>query len=247
MDTMTAPRSGSDETSRHGGTTRVLIVDDHALLADGLYHELAAAGFETEAIGGPTRDAILECARAWEPHVVLLDLHLGEAVGSGLDLIGSLAELGAAVVVLTGTTDQLLLAACVETGAVGIVSKTESLAGLSETVARAARSERLIPITRREEMLDELRSRRRTERSREELFRHMTPRECEVLASLMQGASAAEIARASCVSLATVRTQIRSILQKLDANSQLAAVAIAYRAGWTHEPAATLVVGERRS
>ncbi len=190
---MTA-RSGSEEATRGCGPTRVLIVDDHALLADGLCIELAAAGFETDAIRGPTPEAILERARAWEPHVVLLDLHLGETVGSGLAFVGTLSELGAAVVVLTGTTDALLLAACVEAGAVGIVSKTESLAGLSETVARAARAERLIPLTRREELLEELRELRHTERSREELFRRMTPRECEVLAGLMRGATAAEIA-----------------------------------------------------
>ena len=49
----------------------------------------------------------------------------------------------------------------------------------------------------------------------------------------MNGLSAAEIAEQRVVSLATVRSQIRAILQKLDVTSQLAAVAMAHRAGWT--------------
>ena len=47
--------------------------------------------------------------------------------------------------------------------------------------------------------------------------------------------SAAEIAEQRVVSLATVRSQIRAILRKLEVTSQLAAVAMAHRAGWTGE------------
>jgi DNA-binding NarL/FixJ family response regulator len=142
--------------------------------------------------------------------------------------------------VLTGATDQLLLAACVEAGAVGIISKTEGFPSLCAAVERVARNERLLPAGRREEMLDQLRAERRSERAREAQFGRMTQRECEVLARMMEGYSAATIAEESFVSLATVRTQIRSILQKLDATSQLEAVAAAYRAGWRHDSSTAL-------
>ena len=49
---------------------------------------------------------------------------------------------------------------------------------------------------------------------------------------IMDGSSAQSIAQDSFVSMATVRTQIRSILQKLGVNSQLAAAAMARSAGW---------------
>jgi DNA-binding NarL/FixJ family response regulator len=237
MDTMTDTRAHHAE---HHGSARVLVVDDHALLANGLCLELGKSGFETAAIGGPTAEAIIDRARAWDPQIVLLDMHLGDAVGSGLDLIGGLKQCGAVVVVLTGATDQLLLAACVEAGAVGIISKTESFPSLCAAIERAARNERLLPPTRREELLGQLREQRRAQRSREVQFGRMTQRECEVLARMMDGQSAATIAEESFVSLATVRTQIRSILQKLDATSQLAAVATAYQAGWSLEPATDL-------
>jgi DNA-binding NarL/FixJ family response regulator len=65
------------------------------------------------------------------------------------------------------------------------------------------------------------------------LIATLTQREREVLRSLVSGRRAAEIAEADFVSVTTVRNQIQSILTKLGAHSQLEAVAIAVRAGWT--------------
>lgn len=61
----------------------------------------------------------------------------------------------------------------------------------------------------------------------------LTRREQEVLRSLVSGRRAAEIADTDFVSVTTVRNQIQSILTKLGAHSQLEAVAMAVRAGWT--------------
>jgi DNA-binding NarL/FixJ family response regulator len=214
---------------------RVLVVDDHALLADALCLELADAGFEARAVGGPTAAAILAVASEHQPQVVLLDLDLGEAVGSGRDLVAGLAAGGAAVVVLTGSTDELAHAACLEAGAVGVVSKAEPLAHLCVCVAAAAEGQPLTPVTRRAELLARLQAARADQRRRTERFRTLTPREQAVLGGLMEGRSAAEIAAAAYVSLATVRSQIRSILTKLGVGSQLEAVSAAHRAGWRPE------------
>jgi DNA-binding NarL/FixJ family response regulator len=69
-------------------------------------------------------------------------------------------------------------------------------------------------------------------RAARELLDTLTSRERAVLADMVAGRRAAAIARASYVSLHTVRSQIRSILDKLDVHSQLEAVAVARRAGW---------------
>lgn len=61
----------------------------------------------------------------------------------------------------------------------------------------------------------------------------LTKREQEVLRGLVSGNRAADIAEAHYVSITTVRNQIQSILTKLNAHSQLEAVSIAVRAGWT--------------
>jgi len=65
-----------------------------------------------------------------------------------------------------------------------------------------------------------------------ESFERLSPREQNVLLSLMKGSTAREIADKDCVSLATVRSQIRSIISKLGVSSQLAAVVLAYQSGW---------------
>ena len=66
-----------------------------------------------------------------------------------------------------------------------------------------------------------------------QLFDFLTEREQVVLAELMEGHSAVEIANAAFVSISTVRSQIKAIRNKLGVNSQLAAVAMARRAGWS--------------
>ena len=58
----------------------------------------------------------------------------------------------------------------------------------------------------------------------------------EVLAYLMEGVPAEEIAERTFVAVATVRSHIRAVLTKLNVNSQLAAVAAARRAGWEPPP-----------
>lgn len=66
----------------------------------------------------------------------------------------------------------------------------------------------------------------------------LTPREQEVLAGLAEGRSAEAIAAELVVSLATVRSHIRAVLQKLEVNSQVAAVALAWRSGWAAQAVA---------
>ena len=71
----------------------------------------------------------------------------------------------------------------------------------------------------------------RTPTAQREPFERLTPREREVLAHLCQGHRAARIARLESVALSTIRAHIRSVLQKLGVNSQLQAVALAWRYG----------------
>jgi two-component system nitrate/nitrite response regulator NarL len=192
-------------------TARVLVVDDHAVFAETLAGELQRLGFE------------------------VLDLYLGPEVGTSVPLIAPLVASGAEVVILTGMTDEAQLAGCVEAGASGVVSKVADLEAVFDAVVHAAHHERLQPTTERERMLAVLRGARRQERARLERFERLTRRERVVLAGLMDGLSAAEIAESSFVSLTTVRSQIRAVLLKLGVTSQLAAVAAAHRAGWTFD------------
>ena len=213
-------------------TTRVLIVEDHALVATGLQLALSARGWEVETTDGPRASDVIEHARRFEPAVVLLDIGLGEQVGSGVQLVAPLIEVGAKVVMLTGETRRGVLAACLEAGAAGWIGKNVFLDEVEATLRDVLAGNPLIGCTTREALIDELRIERAGMRKALTPFEQLTMREREVLAALVDGLSAEEIADTHYVSLTTVRSQIRAVLQKLGVRSQLAAVAHANRVGW---------------
>lgn len=214
------------------GPLRLLIVEDHELLAGTLALALRHRGLEVETAAGPTPGAVVERTRQLAPVLVLLDLDLGPTLGSGLDLVGPLSAVGGRVVMMTGVTDRARLAACVEAGAAGIVAKTTAFEALVDAVRRAAEGETLLAPEERHALLADLRAHRRAEGHRMAPFGALTPREQAVLAGLVAGDPAEAIAARSYVSMATVRSQIRAILLKLGVRSQLAAVAMAREAGW---------------
>jgi DNA-binding NarL/FixJ family response regulator len=214
---------------------RLLIVEDHELLATSLALALRQLGLEVETVAGPTVDDVLGAARRLAPVLVLLDLNLGPRLGSGLDLIAPLLAVGGRVVMMTGVDERDRLGACVEAGASGVVRKSAGLAELVEAIRQAAAGEDLLTTHQRQILLGELQERRRADERRVAPFTALSPREQAVLAQLVAGDSADAIAGVSYVSLATVRSQIHSILNKLGVKSQLAAVALARQARWPQE------------
>lgn len=217
-------------------TVRVLLVEDHQLMAQSLQVALRAEGMT--AVRAPLDDveAVLACARELEPQVVLLDLDLRGRIGDGVVLVAPLVALGAQVVVVSGSEDRVRVAQAVEAGAIGCVSKAEDVDVLLGAVQDAAAMQELLTPVQRTMLLLELHRQRQEHDDRMAPFRSLTPRERDVLRAMMDGQAASAIAKAVFVSEATVRTQIRSVLAKLRVNSQLEAVAAARRAGWSPEP-----------
>jgi two-component system, NarL family, nitrate/nitrite response regulator NarL len=211
---------------------RVLIVEDHALLAQSVVFALRAEGFDVELAERLDGDGILATAERLHPDVVLLDLDIGGALGTSLGIIDPLKATGARVVMVTGVTDPARLAECVEAGAIGLISKADPFDQLIEAVKDAVELGMLLSPAQRDELLRELRRQRTADRERLQKFEQLTKREAEVLGALMDGLSADQIAAQWFVSLATVRSQIRSLLLKLGVNSQLSAVALARQARW---------------
>lgn len=210
----------------------VLIVEDHDLLAQSLLYALRAEGVPAEALKPGTKEQILEVAAELRPGVVLLDLELGGEIGDSITLIAPLEELGAQVMMVTGVTDRVRLAECLEAGATGLINKSTPFDQLVESVREVAELGSLIGPEQRHQLLGELRRQRAADRERLEPFEQLTTREQQVLGGLVEGKAAEQIAEEAFVSLATVRSQIRAVLLKLDVNSQLAAVALARRNGW---------------
>ncbi len=97
----------------------------------------------------------------------------------------------------------------------------------------AARGETVISDAAHDRLLADLRRRRTSELSACEPFDGLTCRERVILAGMVRGTTAEQIAVDEHVTLATVRSQIRGVLRKLGVNSQLLAVAMARNADWT--------------
>lgn len=212
---------------------QVLIVEDHALLAQSLLLALEAEGFGVSLCQALERERILTTAAKTNPDVVVLDLNLGGDLSTSLSVIAPLQADGARVVMLTGMTDRLRLAECVEAGAIGLIGKDEPFDRLIEWVKDAAELGTILSPGQRDDLMAELRRHRVSDGARLSRFQRLTKREAEVLTALMEGRSAEQIATQWVVSVATVRSQIRSLLMKLGVNSQLSAVAKAAKAGWS--------------
>ncbi len=208
----------------------VLLVEDHAVLQQAVALALGARGIEVVSPETLDPETVIALGRARHPDVALLDFYLDHC--DALPMVGPLAALGITVVMLTGATEERVLGECIEAGASGVISKSEGLDALLDGLDRALRGEALIREGDRQGLVTRVREARARERERLAPFGRLTSRERHVLALLMEGMSAEDIARREYVSLATVRSQIRAILTKLDVHSQLAAVALARRAGW---------------
>ena len=211
--------------------TRIVIIEDHRLLAETVGLALEVEGHDVVVADLKDEDTLLESAAADATTLVLLDLDLGP-LGDGTNLIKGLVAGGASVLIVSGVRDRPRIAATLEAGAIGFVAKDTPFDDLLETIKKAADGRPVIDPNDRFQLLAELRSHRHDEGRRNAPFEALTQRERQVLAALTEGKSVESIASEWVVSTATVRTQVRGILTKLDVNSQLAAVAKARAAGW---------------
>ncbi len=209
---------------------RVLLVDDHEILTMGMAAYLRADGFVVETINPTCTDEVLSHPVVLEGGLVISDLQM-PSIPDVFELIATLTARRIRVVALTGSTDPLTTGRALRAGAVLLVQKSEPLDGLAPLLQAVAEG-RPVRTGDREVRLGELRLLERTERESLAIFDLLSHREGEILWYLMAGRSATAIAEQDFVSLATVRAQIRAILAKLGANSQLEAVAIANRGGF---------------
>lgn len=210
-----------------------MLVEDHAVLSQGLAMVLRQEGFDVDTVDTNrlTGPRILTRLAEVAPDLVVFDLDLGDA-GDARALIPNAVESGATVVVLTGEDDPGVLGECLEAGACAVLGKSAPLEDVVAAVRKVAAGEAGMPAGRQEELRAAARRRRSGDRQRLSPFENLTPREEEVFAALLAGRSAREVAEASFVSLATVRSQINSILRKLGVNTQIQAVALGREAAW---------------
>jgi DNA-binding NarL/FixJ family response regulator len=218
-------------------STRVLIIEDHTLFAESLELALSLEGYDVRRLAlpevGGSMATLRSAALRSNARIVLLDLDLGR-FGDGMGLISPLARSGANVVVVTASIDHGRWGACVRQGARKILSKGRPLQETLSTVRRLHQGLPVMTSDELERLLDAWRNERMVTDDMRRRIELLTPREKQVLGSLIEGHNVREIARMGVVSEATVRTQVKSILAKLEVSSQLAAVGLAHHVGWVH-------------
>ena len=201
---------------------RVLLVDDHPVVRDGLRGMLADAD-DIEVVGeaGDGAEAV-EVAAVAEPDVVLLDLRMPRV--DGVTAIGRLAERGLpcrVLVLTTYDTDQDVVPA-IEAGATGYLLKDTPREALCQAIRSAARGEAVLSPSVAGRLMG---------RVREPAAEPLSSRELEVLALIARGCTNRDAAGRLFISEATVKTHLLHIYAKLGVNDRAAAVATAFARG----------------
>jgi DNA-binding NarL/FixJ family response regulator len=208
-------------------TIRVLLVDDHPIVRQGLRGMLATAsdidvvGEESNGVGA------LRALSLLEPDVVLMDLRM-----PGMDGATATAEIARArpstrvLIVTTYDTDADILRA-VEAGATGYVLKDAPIADLVAAVRAASRGETVLAPSVAAKLVRHMRSAGPDQ---------LTAREIEVLACVGRGLSNADIGRELFIGEATVKTHLLRTFAKLGVDDRTAAVTAAIGRGILPSP-----------
>jgi len=201
---------------------RVVIVDDHRVLAELLTAALSASDdVDVVESVGTAADAIARVG-ALQPDVVVLDYDLPDA--DGVSVVSSIkAECRACrVLMLTSYTDPVVLSEAFDAGCDGFVTKRNGASEILSAVLAVASDQ--TPVSA--DMVGSL-----VRRDDGGVGSDLTERELDVLRSASLGHSNKEIAAELYLSVNTVRNHMQHVLNKLGAHSKLEATAIAVRAG----------------
>ncbi|MEU7915337.1 response regulator transcription factor [Microbispora bryophytorum] len=201
---------------------RVLIVDDHPVVREGLRGMLESDPAITVAgEAGSGEEAVVRSA-ALAPDVVLMDLRMpgGDGVSATTRILAARPEIRV-IVLTTYETDQDIVRA-VEAGAAGYLLKDTSRADLLAAIISA---------TRGETVLSPSVATRLVTRMRAPATETLSRRETEVLALVGQGLTNAEIGRALFISETTVKTHLLRVFTKLGVSDRTAAVTTALARG----------------
>jgi DNA-binding NarL/FixJ family response regulator len=209
--------------------TRVLLVDDHELVRQGIRALLEREpGVEVVGEAGDGQEA-LRLARELRPEVVFMDLSLPGGLG-GLEAAESiLAELPQTkVVFLTQYDSREYVKRAMRLGAHGYLLKRGVAAELGAALRAVARGERYLHPAAAAELVDMVSSGRNLE---EDEYERLTPREKQVVKLLAEGKTSREIAKYLGISLKTAMTHRAHVMEKLGFHSRTDLVRWALRRG----------------
>ncbi len=209
---------------------RLLIVDDHALVAESVarfFEEFD--GFEVVGVACTVADGVALAGKA-RPDVAVVDYSLPD--GDGTEVAAGIAGCSpdTKLVMLTASTDQRVFAAAVDAGFTGFVTKDMATGDLVDAVRKVHRGEVHMPPSMLATLLP------RARKGYQGFGSDLTSRESDVLRLLARGHAIHQIAADLTISVNTARNHVQNLLAKLDAHSQLEAVSRALHEGLIETP-----------
>jgi len=202
---------------------RILIVDDHAVVRQGLRMFLAADP-EFQIVGEASGGAeAIHLTRDLKPDLVLMDLLMPamDGVAATAAIHREMPEVE--VLALTSVLEDRMIVGALRAGAIGYLLKDMGAADLRRAVKAAAAGQVQIAPDAATRLAQEIRA------PADEVA--LTPRETEILRLLAQGRSNKEIAQALKIGDGTVKTHLSNIFAKLGVTSRTQAVLYAVRIG----------------
>jgi two-component system response regulator DegU len=209
-------------------TIRLMLVDDHKMLREGLRRSLEEEGFYVvgEAADG---DSAVRLVPAAKPDVILMDVSMPDMDGVEATRRILHNDPDQRIVMLTMHADKDILDAAIKAGAVGYLTKDCAIEEVIDAVRMAASGETALSPQLAKSMLQEVRKIDQTAAREED--RLVTKREEEVLQLIADGCSTPEVAGRLYISQKTVKNHLASIYEKLNARDRTQAVLLAVRMG----------------
>ena len=211
---------------------RVVLVDDQALMREGLATILSALP-DLEVVGQAANGLLaLDVVRQTRPDVVCMDVQM--PVMDGLEATRELTAdptVGARVLVLTTFQREDYLIAALEAGAGGFLLKNSRPEVLAEGIRTVAAGDALLAPELTRTIIERAMQDQSRTSAAPEVVAQLTDRELEVLRLVADGLSNDEIARSLFLGVATVKTHVSNVLSKLHLRDRVQAVAFAHRHG----------------
>jgi two-component system response regulator DevR len=209
---------------------RLLIIDDHEMVREGLKAMLTAEP-DFEIVGDAANaEQTFELLERLRPDVILLDIRLPGV--SGIDVCRTVTERypETAVIILTTFTDETLVAQCIQAGARGFIVKDIERFDLKRSIRAVARGEAAIDPKAAVAVLARLR--RAPQGKQEPSPELLSPQQIVILRLVAQGLSSREIATQLYLSENTVKGYVQEILHRLGVKNRTEAVMVAVKQGW---------------
>ncbi len=221
---------GVDDGVEEAEQIRVVIVDDHPSLRDGVRADLEGSGVATVVGEASDGGEAIDVVRRSMPDVVLMDLSMPTV--QGVDAIKAIAEElpHVKILVLSASEAEANVLEAIKLGAAGYLLKTSTAAELADGVTRVYAGDAVFTPSLAGLLLSEFRRTADVEPGEPGL----TQRENEILRLVAKGYTYGQIAQELFISTKTVQNHVRNILTKLHLRSRYELMRYAIKRGLDH-------------